>query len=139
MLAVLHRVQPCGTNFGPFDSEAAILLKSWPLRGQLVMSQNISAEIGPQSGAGREAALALQRLGFRILHIGTTISVQASPDVWTAAFGVSFETDAKQTLSLLPEQQTEYLKPVSSTVSIPEDLQPLISYVAFAEPPEFFA
>jgi hypothetical protein len=102
------------------------------------MSQNISAEIEPQPGAAREAALALQRMGFRVLHIGTTISVEASVEVWASAFGVSFEPTQKETLSLLPEHRVDYMKPLSSTVAIPEDLQPLVSSIAFAEPPELF-
>jgi hypothetical protein len=103
-----------------------------------VMPQNlISAEIEPLPNQANQAALALQRLGFRILHIGPTISVQAPRSLWESTFNVSFEPQKK---TVMPEIGSEvtYLRAVTDRLVIPEGLQSLISEVMFVEPPEFY-
>lgn len=60
----------------------------------------ISAEIEPIPNQVNQAASALQRLGFRILHIGPTISVQGPQSLWESTFHVSFEPRKK---TVLPE------------------------------------
>jgi hypothetical protein len=102
------------------------------------MSQNlISAEIEPLPNQAYQAAMALQRLGFRILHIGPTISVRAPRSLWESTFKVSFEEEKK---TVMPEIGSEvtYLRGVTDRLVIPEGLRNLISEVMFVEPPEFY-
>jgi hypothetical protein len=53
----------------------------------------IAAEVVPAapSQAGH-AARWLQERGFRVLHIGSTVSVEAGRDQWEETFGVTFTT-----------------------------------------------
>jgi hypothetical protein len=102
------------------------------------MSENfVPAEILPLPNQANQAALALQRLGFRILHIGTTISVQATPLLWQSTFNVSFEVQKKM---ILPEtnQEVTYFKAITDKLQIPDHLQALVAEVTFVEPPEFY-
>jgi hypothetical protein len=103
-----------------------------------VMPQNlISAEIEPLPNQANPAALALQRLGFRILHIGPTISVQAPRSLWESTFNVSFEEEQK---TVMPEigKEVIYLRAITDHLVIPEGLDNLIAEVMFVEPPEFY-
>ena len=50
----------------------------------------VAAEITPRGGKEREAALALQAMGFRVHSIGTTISVDGRRERWKAAFTARF-------------------------------------------------
>lgn len=57
------------------------------------MTENIiSAEIEPMPNKANQAAIALQRMGFKVLHIGLTISVQGPQSLCESIFNVSFET-----------------------------------------------
>lgn len=108
------------------------------LQAREAMPQNVvSAEIEPFPSQANQAALALQRLGFRILHIGSTISVQAPRPLWESIFNVSFE---KQKRTVMPEtgHEVTYLKALTDHLVIPEGLRGLVSEVMFAEPPEFY-
>lgn len=103
-----------------------------------VMPQNlISAEIEPLPNQANQAALALQRLGFRILHIGPTISAQAPRSLWESTFNVSFEQQKKTDIPEIGRQVT-YLKAITDRLVIPKGLGGLISEVMFVEPPEFY-
>jgi hypothetical protein len=97
----------------------------------------IPAEIEPLPNQANPAALALQRLGFRILHIGTTISVQAPPSLWESTFNVSFQQEKKTVMAETGSEVT-YLRAVTDNLVIPERLETLISEVMFVEPPEFY-
>ena len=73
----------------------------------------ISGEIKPHQGKSREAALNLQNLGFRILHYGIYISVDAPEEVWQRVFKISF-VQAKKVTKHKPGHfptQTTYLMP----------------------------
>ncbi|WP_344478842.1 hypothetical protein [Nonomuraea monospora] len=74
----------------------------------------LSAEVEAVPGRQRQVATALTRLGFKVLHIGTTISVNAPREVWERAFG-------------LPQ------------VEVPGELGDLVVGVHFAEPPDLHA
>lgn len=74
-------------------------------------AERVAAEVTPRSGQGRSAAAALQDLGFRVLHIGSTISVDAPPEVWARVFG-------------------------GTTEVVPESLRDVVTDVAFARPPD---
>lgn len=102
------------------------------------MPQNlIPAEIEPSSNQANQAALALQRLGFQILHIGPTISVQAPRSLWESTFNVSFQEEKKTVMAEI-ESEVIYLRAVTDNLLIPEELESLISEVMFVEPPEFY-
>lgn len=77
--------------------------------------ERVPAEVWPLPGQLQTAAAALQRLGFRALHLGTTISVDAPAAVWRQVFGDSART---------------------GQVSIPATLQGLVNDVSFVEPPD---
>ena len=98
----------------------------------------ISAEVQPQAGRASDGAMALQRLGFRILHIGPTISVQAPRALWESTFGVEFESAEHTPMQEVTDHEIAYLRKVEERIEIPGDLQLLILNVMFAVPPEFF-
>ena len=93
----------------------------------------ISAEIEPAPNQANHAALALQQLGFRILHIGPTISVQGPQSLWTSTFNVSFELQKRTAVG-----EITYQKALVDDMRVPEDLQSLIARVMFVEPPELY-
>jgi hypothetical protein len=98
----------------------------------------ISAEVEPRPGMAQAAAKALQDRGFRILHIGGTISVEAPQSLWEETFNVFFETHTKRRMAEVPESEITYQKAVIEAMHIPETLQELVAAVLFAEPPELF-
>lgn len=98
----------------------------------------ISAEITPTPNKSQEAALALQRLGFRILHIGKTISVEAPESLWNSTFNVYFETRKKNILPGIEGGETAYRKAITDKMVIPSHLKGLVSDIQFVEPPEFY-
>lgn len=98
----------------------------------------ISAEVEPVQSQANQAALALQRLGFRILHIGPTISVQGPQSLWESAFNVSFEPKKKTVVAEADGGEVTYQKARVEGMRIPADLQNLVAGVMFAEPPEFY-
>jgi hypothetical protein len=97
----------------------------------------ISAEVDPISGQANQAALALQHLGFRILHIGPTISVQGPESLWKSTFHLSFKP-VKKSICRDTETEVTYYKPSNEEVQIPASVQNLVARVMFVEPPEFF-
>lgn len=96
----------------------------------------ISAEVTPMPDKATQAAQALQRLGFRIMHIGPTISVQGSRSLWKSTFQISFES-RKKTISAEAEVEATYPEARVEEAQIPPELKALISDIAFVEPPEF--
>ena len=97
----------------------------------------IAAEITPMPNKALQASKALQDLGFRILHLGPTISVQGSQALWKRIFQVSF-TVKEKTTSKEAGIKTSYPRAQQETVKIPEELTQLIAEIAFVEPPELF-
>ncbi|HXQ37731.1 MAG TPA: hypothetical protein VN843_27225 [Anaerolineales bacterium] len=97
----------------------------------------IAAEITPTPNQASQASKALQDLGFRILHLGPTISVQGSQALWKRTFKVSFK-DEEKTASEEAGIKTTYPRAQQETVKIPEELKQLIAEIAFVEPPELF-
>ena len=99
----------------------------------------IGAEVIPQSGKAVQAAKALQKLGFKVLHVGnTSVSVQAPEAVWRDHFPVTFEPRTKPRHPSSGGEPAAYQRPVQDPVPVPTGLGELIAAVAFAEPPEFF-
>jgi|SRR5215813_2303680 len=97
----------------------------------------ISAEVEPVAGQAHQAALALQRLGFRVLHIGPTISVQGPESLWQSTFHVSF-TPVKKSMGRETQTEVTYYKPSDEEVQIPASVRDLVAQVLFVEPPEPF-
>jgi len=103
------------------------------------MQENIiSAEIEPLPNQANRAALALQRLGFRILHIGPTISVQGPQSLWVSTFNVSFKLKKETAVAEEEEGEVTYKKAWVADIRVPTELQNLIAEVMFVEPPEFY-
>lgn len=98
----------------------------------------ISAEVEPQPGQANQAAITLQRRGLRILHIGTTISVQAPADLMTDIFQVTFMLRKKMSMPEVGGRIIEFHQAVRDNMVIPKDLQPLIIDIIFVEPPGVF-
>ena len=110
-----------------------------PTEESKTMAENIiSAEVKPTQGKSQQAALALQRLGLRVLHIGPTISVEGRQSIWEAQFHVTFETRKKPVMQEIPEREVTYQKAMTESLSLPSELEGLIADVMFVEPPEFF-
>ncbi len=107
--------------------------------GRFSMSENIiSAEIQPLPNQANQAAKALQSLGFRILHIGPTISVQAPRSLWESTFNVSFVPQKKTVMPEIEKGEVTYPKAITDNMRIPEHLQSVITDVMFVEPPELY-
>ncbi len=99
---------------------------------------NIGAEVVPQPGKAVEAAIALQKLGFRVLHVGnTSVSVQGPESFWREHFSVTFESRSKPQHPFSQQGTATYRRPVQDAVPVPVGLSELVSSVAFVEPPEF--
>lgn len=101
-------------------------------------NKTVAAEVVPTAGQAHSAAKALQQLGFRILHIGSTVSIQAPERVWKDTFRVSFTKKRQPRLSISPKSSTEYAVPDNDRVEIPGSLGELVAEVVFVRPPEFF-
>lgn len=97
----------------------------------------IAAEVEPISGKALQAARTLEQEGFRVLHVGTTISVEATESLWRSTFGCNFETVTK-TVFRETGQTATYRRLANHDVGIPEALRTVIRSVAIVEPPEFF-
>ncbi len=98
----------------------------------------ISAEVEPVQGKARKAASRLQDLGFTVLHVGPTISVEGPESLWESAFNVSFEPTQKTTIRQIDETEVTYQKALTDEMRPPETLQDLVEEVTFPEPPEFY-
>jgi len=98
----------------------------------------ISAEIIPKEGKAEEAAKALQKLGFKILHVGVTISVEGQESLWKSEFKVCFRTKERERLPEVEGTRVDFRVPELDEIAIPARLQHLVSLVAFVEPPQFY-
>ncbi|RNL84573.1 hypothetical protein [Halostreptopolyspora alba] len=99
------------------------------------MRDAIPAEVLAEPGREGRAAKSLRWLGFRVLHVGATISVSGSRELWLRVFGISF-TDADEGAS--PGQEAGFPKPWPEEPEIPSELKGIVNGVYFTEPPEFF-
>jgi hypothetical protein len=101
--------------------------------------EQISAEIQPTPNHAELAARQLQQLGFRVLHIGPTISVDGPRFLWEQTFHIGFQLRRKQTMAGVPESEVTFYQPTTDVVSVPENLRDVVAEVSFVEPPEFFS
>lgn len=98
----------------------------------------VSAEVEAVEGFNNDAALRLQKLGFKVLHIGPTISVQAPRALWESVFHVTFEVIRGSATQTNQGGDTSYLKASKEGMRLPEEAEGLVSDVMFVEPPEMF-
>jgi hypothetical protein len=98
-------------------------------------TQTVSAEIEARPGQERRAAAVLQELGFRIHHIGSTISADGPAELWNQHFGVSFSVASKE---IGHAHVTGWLRPAPDALAIPTGLRDLVAGVSFVEPPELY-
>jgi len=103
-----------------------------------VESDLVAAEITPRSGKEREAARALQAMGFRVHAVGATISVDAPRERWKAAFAAQFAPVRRQEKHPAPGAvaSAQHVSPVA--FQVPAALEPLVESIVFIEPPELF-
>ena len=97
----------------------------------------VAAEITPRGGREREAARALQAMGFRVHAVGATISVDAPQELWRAVFAARFapvQRDEKRRTRGAAASQ--HVSPVA--FQIPAALEPLVESLVFVESPELF-
>lgn len=98
--------------------------------------QRIPAEVvlTEPTDVGR-VARALARLGLRVLHVATTVSVEGTRDQWESAFGVAF---VRQTSAVQQElgKRVGFLHADPASIVVPDDLAGLVADVAFVEPPQ---
>lgn len=98
--------------------------------------EEVAAEVVPtEPRRAGQAARALQGKGFRVHHVGGSVSVAAPRGLWESVFGVSFEPRTKTVQEELGRQRT-YLRAEPASVRVPTDLEDLVADVAFVEPPE---
>ncbi len=103
------------------------------------MPENIiAAEVLPLLKQSHQAVVALENLGFRILYIGQTISVEAPESLWRAIFNISFINRQKTVMPEIGIEDVNYLEAVMDDFQIPAQMQDLIADVMFVEPPELY-
>ena len=84
------------------------------------------------------AARALQGLGFGILHIVPTLSVQGPKSLWESTFKISFILQKKTAVSEVEGGEVPFQKALIKDLLIPTNLQNLIVSVMFMEPLEYY-
>jgi hypothetical protein len=98
----------------------------------------VSAEVTVEPDKAREAALKLQKLGFRIRHVGThSASVEGAPALWDRTFRVGLRevTQKREAKGLSGEER--YFEP-TAPIAIPETLADVVRDVAFVRPPQLY-
>jgi len=99
----------------------------------------LAAEITPRAGKEREAARALQTMGFRVHTVGATISVDAPREQWKAAFAARFApVYRRRERPRTPGAATSTRQVLPVAFQVPAALEPLVESVVFVEPPELF-
>jgi hypothetical protein len=99
----------------------------------------VAAEVTPRGGKGREAARALQTMGFRVHAVGATISVDAPRERWKAEFGARFAPVYRRREKHRTSGAATSTRRVSPVAfQVPAVLEPLVESVTFVEPPELF-
>lgn len=98
----------------------------------------VAAEVTPRGGKEREAARALQAMGFRVHAVGATISIDAPRERWKDAFAARFAPVQRKEKGRTPEvaASAQHVSPVA--FQVPAALEPLVESVVFVEPPELF-
>ncbi|NIM98883.1 hypothetical protein GTO10_03250 [Candidatus Saccharibacteria bacterium] len=98
----------------------------------------ITAEAIPKPEKARHAAAALQKVGFRVISIGYSITIGGEPKLFERTFSTRLGKVSKDAFPSVPgAAQTEYYRPQYPPV-IPERLRNLVDEIHFPEPPEFF-
>jgi len=98
----------------------------------------LTAEVIPIAKKSTEAAMALQRVGFKILSIGQSITITGEQRLFEQFFKTKLIKLSKNVLPGLEKPaETEFFRPETPLV-IPSGFRSLIKDVVFAEPPEYF-
>lgn len=98
----------------------------------------VAAEITPRGGKEREAARALQAMGFRVHAVGATISIDAPRERWKDAFAARFAPVQRKEKDRPPGAAASARQVSPVAFQVPAALEPLVESVVFVEPPELF-
>lgn len=129
---------PCPHKL-PRDSVGARIDKP-PGPGSIQVSAEtrIAAQVRPASGKATAAARALQTLGFRVLAVDESISVDAPEALWRSVFGVAFAERTRPGPGDTAGRPESFRAARPATLAIPETLAGLVEDVDFVEPPELY-
>jgi subtilisin family serine protease len=108
--------------------------------GVILTPENIS-QFSPSVGAPAVAARELQRLGFRILHVGAfSVSGEGPKEIWNEVFGTEVKRKTLPFSYTHPELgERTYLSHESGIpFEIPEELEGLVERAYPQKPPTFF-
>lgn len=98
----------------------------------------ITAEVIYFPNKKNETAAILQKVGFRILSLGESITIGGDQNLYERTFKIKLLKKSKSTIPHLSNHtKTEFFKPEKHFV-IPDAFKSLIKDLIFAEPPEFF-
>jgi len=98
----------------------------------------ITAEVVPAKGKSNEAAIALQKLGFNILHIGESITIGAEQGKFEEIFKIELMEISKEVFPRLGADAKKTFHKHDGPIIIPEKLKTVIQAVYFQEPPDLF-
>lgn len=108
---------------------------------QIFVGPDNLKQFAPAAGHGSRAAITLQSLGFRVLHIGTfSVSAEGPKDLWEKVFGTKVQQQ-KQPVSADHPQLGElaYWSHVAGApFAVPGALQGLVERAYPQRPPTFF-
>jgi len=109
---------------------------------EAVLDSESLAEYAPARGRGKRAAHVLERLGFRVHHIGRySISGESPRALWEKVFSTKVEKRRQAFSDTHPELgEVEYLSHVADVpFRMPADLESLVDRAYPQRPPMFFA
>jgi len=98
----------------------------------------ITAEVTPKDSKTTEAALALQNMGFEVLHIGQSITIKGEQSLFEETFSVKLVKKSRDVMpDLLKNTKTEFFESQNRPI-IPEGLKSLMEDIVFPEPANLF-
>jgi serine protease AprX len=98
----------------------------------------VSAEVTVEPEKAREAALSLQKIGFRIRHVGThSVSAEGAPELWDKTFRVALRESTQKRDAKGLRGDERYFESTAPVV-IPDELANVVKDVAFVRPPQLY-
>jgi hypothetical protein len=98
----------------------------------------ITSEIIPKANKGRQASIALQKAGFKVLSVSFSITIGGEAELFEKVFRTKLIKIVKDVLPSIPGgAEEEYYKPEKVPV-IPDEFKDLVEEILFPEPPEYY-